>query len=78
MNTPIHRAKFKPHHWPHKAIDNYRKLGHKPEILEASVMQRYQTMEAFGTWFNLRSQKILIFFLLKFNMIYTFWIVLMC
>ena len=48
MNTPIHRAKFKPHHWPHKAIDNYRKLGHKPEILEASVMQRYQTMESFG------------------------------
>jgi len=48
MNTPIHRAKFKPHHWPHKAIDNYRKLGHKPEILEASVMQRYQTMKVFG------------------------------
>jgi hypothetical protein len=48
MNTPIHQAKSKPHHWPHKAIDNYRKLGHKPEILEASVMQSYQAMKAFG------------------------------
>jgi hypothetical protein len=35
-------------------------------------------MECLGTWLRLRSQKILNFFLLKFNMVCTFWIVLMC
>jgi len=34
--------------------------------------------ERLGTRLRLRSQKILIFFLLKFNMVCMFWIVLMC
>jgi hypothetical protein len=49
-----------------------------PPIYEISILLPKKFRERLGMRFNLRFQKIWFFFLLKFNMIYTFWIVLMC
>jgi len=50
-----------------------------PLSLRGECMLSSTLRKCLGTRFNPCSQKILIFFLLlKFNIVYTFWIVLMC